>query len=104
MEVIRYKIVVAMVLNGRNESRKGVSITKCALLDFSQDLGKIRINCVRAIVVSMAKVLDIFSKITEEEYVIFTNLTGDFDLSMYVSRRSTGESSEYSHLHRRKYQ
>lgn len=36
----------------------------------------------RAVVVSMAKILNILGKVTEEEDVILANFTGDFDLEL----------------------
>ena len=73
-----------MVLYGSNKCIKATRITKCSLLNLFEDLGEVGIKLMGAIVVSMAKIFDIFSQVSEQEDVVLSNFTSDFDLLKLV--------------------
>lgn len=69
-----------MVLYSSYESTEGTGITECALLDLLEDAGEIRINGVRTVVVCVTEVFNIFGEVTEQEDVVLSDFTGDFNL------------------------
>jgi hypothetical protein len=69
-----------MVLNRADEGRESTCITEGALLDFFEDSGEIRVEGVRAVVMGMTEILNVFSEVTEEEDVVLANFTSDFNL------------------------
>ena len=80
MEIIGNEVVIPMVLNGPNESAESTGVAECALLDLLKDLREVWIKIVRAIVVSVAEILNILCQVAEQEDVVLTNLTRDFNL------------------------
>lgn len=80
-EVIRHKVVIAVILDGGNKTAKVLRLSKLAGLDGVKDLEELGVNGVGlAVSVCMAKVLDILSKVSEQEDVVFANLASDLDL------------------------
>lgn len=84
MEVIGDEIVVSVILNGTNKSAERSSITKGVVLDGLEDLGKILVNSVAAIGVSVSEILNVLGQVTKEEDVVLANLAGDFNLVLSV--------------------
>jgi hypothetical protein len=91
VEVIRDKVVVAVIFNGAHEGRKCTCFAKCTTLDRVKHLHQIGVKDVRAVVVCVAKVLNIFSQVSEEENVVLANLTGDFNLDQVSLRHGYRE-------------
>lgn len=69
-----------MVADSRDHGQEIVGLAKCTALNRLEDLGQVRIDCVRAVRVRMAEILDILSEVAEEEDVVLANLTGDLNL------------------------
>lgn len=80
VEVIRDKIVVAMVNDCTRECRKGSRIAEHATLDSCENLLELFVELVVAVDVSMAELFDVFCQVAKEEDVIFADFAGDFDL------------------------
>lgn len=81
MEIIRYQVVVPVVPNRRDHASEVLGFTKSALFDLLEDLGEIGIDGVRAIIVGVAEIFNILGKIAEEEDVVLSNLTRNFNLA-----------------------
>jgi len=92
VEVIRDEVIVTMVFDGASQSTERASVAEGASLDCLEDFEEVWIESVGAVVVCVAEVFDIFSEVTEEEYVIFSNLTGNFDLILLVQFRNRKEA------------
>lgn len=69
-----------MILNCTNQSRELPCITERSGLDGLKYLCQIGIKSVAAIVVRVTQIIDVFSEVAEQEDVVFSNLTSDFDL------------------------
>lgn len=82
VEVIRHQVIVSVMANCVNHGIEIVRRTEGTVFDLVEDLVEVRIDDVRAVVVGMAKVLDIFGEVAEEEDVIFADFTGDFNLGI----------------------
>lgn len=80
VEVVRDKVVVAMVADSRDHGQEVVGLAECAALNSFEDLGKVRVDGVRAVCVRVAKILNILGEIAKEENVVLANLTGDLNL------------------------
>jgi len=50
-----------VIFDSTNQSAEGRSITECVFLDLFEDLGEIWVKNMRAVIVCVAKILDIFS-------------------------------------------
>lgn len=81
VEVIADEIVVAVVGNGVDQSRKSVLVAKHVSANGLEDLLKVRINSVRTVVMVVSKILNVFGEIAEEENVRLAYLTSDFNLN-----------------------
>lgn len=90
VEVVRDQVVVAMVTNSRDHCEKVVGRAKGAVLNCLEYLVQIRVDSVRAVRVSMAKVFDILREVSKEEDVVLADLTSDLDLYLHVSKMSEG--------------
>jgi hypothetical protein len=91
-----------VILDSSNKSSKATGIPECPLLDLLKDLCEVWIKFVGAIVVSMAKIFDIFSQVSEQKDVVLSNFTGDFDLLKLVKISQKLEGYNL-HWHHRKY-
>ena len=69
-----------MIGDRADHCRECILITEHTRSDCIKYLGQIRVQCVFAVEVIVAKVLDVFGKVTEEEYVLITSFTSDFNL------------------------
>lgn len=83
LEVVGYEVVVAVVYDRIDQSRKLACIAEGALLDRLEDSFEIRIKDELAVEVRMAEVLDIFGKIAKKEDVVLADFT--CDLEVHVS-------------------
>jgi hypothetical protein len=84
LEVIRDQVVIAMISDCRDHAGEVLCIPEGALLDGFEHLDKFRVKGMLAIVVCVAEILDVLGKVSKEEDVVLTNLTGDFDLPQLV--------------------
>lgn len=82
VEVVRDEVVVAVVFDGSDESTECTSVTESAFLDLLEDGAEVWVESVRAVVVCVAEILDIFGQVTEEEDVVLSDFTSDFNLHM----------------------
>lgn len=64
------------------EGGEGACIAKTALVDLIEDLGELGLELVMIVEMRVAKILDVFCEITEEEDVLFTDFAGDLDLGV----------------------
>ena len=97
MEVIRHKVEVAVVADGRDHAHEVVGLAEGALLNSLEYLGKVGIDGVRAVGVVVADVLDIFGEVAEEENVLLADFASDFDLR-WVSNRSQGMEESFAYV------
>lgn len=80
VEVIRDKIVVTMLFDRGCQSGEVTLIAEGVTLDGIEDTLQLWIELEIAVEVTVAEILDVFGEIAEEEYVLFTDFTGNFDL------------------------
>ncbi len=80
MEVIRHKVVVAVINNSVDQSREGAFVTESAFLDGLENLGQIWVDLILAVEVVMAEILNVLRQIAEEEDILVSSLAGDLDL------------------------
>ena len=84
MEVIRHKIVIAVIANGRNHALEVVHAAKSAAVNSIKDLVETGVGLVVAVCVVVAEVVYIFGQVAKQEDVFFANFSSDFDLGMSV--------------------
>ena len=80
VEVIRNQVVVTVLAHSCNHGAEIVGAAKRALLNLLEDLVKVSVDAVGTIGVRVAQVINIFGKVAEEEDVVLSNLTSDFNL------------------------
>jgi hypothetical protein len=80
-EVVRYQVVVTMINNGINQSLELICTSELSASNGVEDSLKSSVDGLGGEAVSMSEILNILSNVSEQEDVVFTNLTGDFDLS-----------------------
>lgn len=83
-----------MVDDAVDESREGASITKLALVDGVEDVGKVRVKLILLVEVGVAELLDVFGEVTEKEDVLLADLTGDFNLKCLLDGVCFGSQEE----------
>lgn len=80
VEIIRDKVIVAMVFDSANEGSERTGVAKGVGFDTFEDLGEVGVESVRAVGMGVAEVFDVFRKVAEEEDVVFADFAGDFNL------------------------
>ena len=80
LEVIRNKVIVAMLGDASNKGREGSLIAKGTFLNGVEDLLQFGMDLVLAVVVCVTKIFHIFCEVAEEEDVLVACLACDFDL------------------------
>ena len=85
MEIVRHQIVVAMVADRRHQSSKIFRIAECSLFNLGKNFRQVRVKIVLSVRVRVPEVFNILGKVTKEEYVVISDLAGDFDLSFSLS-------------------
>ena len=85
IKIVANEVVVAMVPDTVHKRAKLASIAEGIGRDGLKDLFKSRVDGVAAVVVVVAKVLDGFGEVAEEEDVRVADFAGDFDLEEKVS-------------------
>src|SRR5687768_8782552 len=85
VEVIRDKIVIAVVFNSIDHGLEVVRASESTLLNLFEDLCQVRVNGVRAVCVGVTKVLNVFGQVAEQEDVVLADLAGDLNLGQWVS-------------------
>jgi hypothetical protein len=80
-EVIRDKVVVAVVNDTVEQSRKPLGISECSLVDAVEHFGELRVELVVRVEMCVSEVLNVLSEVTEEEDVLLANLASNLDLS-----------------------
>ena len=80
VEVVRHEVVITVVAHGSHHGAKVLRVAKCALLNFLEYLFKVRVDGVGAVCVRMAEILNIFSQVSKQEDVAFSDFTGNLDL------------------------
>ena len=80
VEIIRDKIIIALVDDAVAQRCKSARVTEHAALDGVKDFGEVGIEGEAAVVVSVAEILDVLGEVAEEEDVPFADLTGDFNV------------------------
>ena len=80
MEVIRHKVVVAVINNSIDQSRECAFVTERAFFDGFENLGQIWVDLILAVEVVMAEILNVLRQIAEEEDILVSSLAGDLDL------------------------
>jgi len=81
VEVVRYQVVVAVVLNRPRQRAEGCRVAERALLDLIKDPRQCRVQRVRTVVVCVTEVLNILRQVAEQEDVALSNLASDFNLA-----------------------
>jgi hypothetical protein len=79
-KVIRNEVVVTMLHDAIEQGREALGIAKGAAMDMIEYVGELGLELVLLVQMRVAEVFDILGKVTEQEYVLFTNLAGDFNL------------------------
>jgi hypothetical protein len=102
-KVVGDEVVVTMILDCANQGTERTRVAKCTLFYLVKDLGKVGINGMAAIIVSMTKILNILSEISEQEDVFLANFTSDFDLRI-VSISNEAIQKRSLRWHHRMYQ
>jgi hypothetical protein len=80
VEVVRDEVVVAMFFDGGGKSGEVGLVAEGVVLDGVEDALQLWVQLEVAVEVTVAEVLDIFGKVAEEEDVLLSDFTGDFDL------------------------
>lgn len=81
VEVVRHQIIITMVNNAINKSRELASVTKFSRFDHLEDILQISVYFESgAIKMVVSEIIDVFRQVAEEENVVFTNLSCDFDI------------------------
>lgn len=80
VEIVRDQIIVAVGLDGTDQSGEGTDVAKGVGLDAVEDGLELWINRWSVVRMCVAQVLDVFRQVTEEEDVVLADLAGDFDL------------------------
>ncbi len=103
VEVVRDEVVVTVIFDCTNKSSEARSITKGVGFNGVEDFEKIWVKSVRAVVMGVTQVFNVFCKVSEEKDVVFADLTSDFNLlRLGLSQRLKHWID--LHLLRRKYQ
>lgn len=84
MEVIGDKVVVTVLLDRRSERGKVSCVAKHVVLNGLEDLLQGGVQLEVTIEVTVTEIFNIFSKISKEEDVLVTNLSGYFDLLNFI--------------------
>jgi len=84
VEIVRDEVVVAVIFNCTGQGAEHSCVAESVGLDSLKDFEKIWVKTVRAVVVGMAKVFDVFGQIAEEEDVILSDLASNFNLTLSV--------------------
>lgn len=79
VEVVRDKVVVAMVDDAVDQRREGARVAELAALDRIEDLLEVRVELELGVQVVVAVILDVLSQGTEEEDVLLADFTGDLN-------------------------
>lgn len=82
IEVVRDKIVVAMLGNGSEKSREVRGIAECAGANSIKNTGELRIESEAAVHMFVPDFFNVFGEISKEKDVLFANFAGNFDLSV----------------------
>lgn len=80
VEIVRDKIVVSVLLNGRSQCGKVGFVAEQTVFDCLEDLLQLWIELEVAIEMTMSELFYVFGEVTEEENVLLSNLSGDFNL------------------------
>ena len=80
MEVIRDKVVIAVLNNCIDKSGESPLVAELARLDRFEDFLQCWINLILAIEVVVAEIFNIFSKVAKEENILVACFPSDFDL------------------------
>lgn len=80
VEVVRDKVVVAVINNGGDQSREVSCIPEGAAADRIEDLGKALIELEPAVEVTMTEVFNVLGQISKQKDVLLADLAGDFNL------------------------
>jgi hypothetical protein len=80
VEVVRDQVIVTMLFDRGCKGGEGRLIAKSVVLDGVENALQLGVQLEVAVEVTVAKVLDVFSKVAEEEDVLLSNFTSDFNL------------------------
>lgn len=85
VEIVADQVVVTMILNSTDQGTESTLIAESTILDAVEDLDKLRVDAVVAIEMGMSEILNILREVTEEENILFANLTSDLDVGTVES-------------------
>lgn len=85
-EVIRHEVVVAVLLDRRDQVAERPRVPERVRLDAVEDRAEVRVQRVRGVRVRVPQVLDLLGEVAEEEDVVLADLARDFDLEALAAR------------------
>lgn len=101
-KVIRDEVVVAVINDAVDKSGELFRVTKGALVNMIKDSGQLRIELVLGVKMCVAEILNVLCEVAEEENIVLSDLTSNFDLAMrQFSSCHHDEKVVYSRLHHR---
>jgi hypothetical protein len=82
VEIVRDEVVVTVFFDGACERGEVGFVAEHVIFDRVEDTLQLWVQLEAPVEVSVAKVLDVFGEIAEEEDVLLADFAGDFDLSV----------------------
>jgi hypothetical protein len=85
VEVVRHQVVVTVITDSSDQGAKVMDRAKSALLDLGKHFLQVGVNFMRAVLVTVSEIFNVFSEVAKQEDVVLANLASYFNLFM-VSR------------------